>query len=1096
MRSYKFDFKGISKRFSALSVAVAMLGATAYFPMDISAGEVVSADTNISNINTSNTATSNADTTNTNGTITGKLATSNLSSINSLSNNILPEKYSSVEKGFVTSVKNQGSLGICWSYAACAAMESYILSHGYVDSPSKVDLSEYALAYMTYNDSSFVDEIGGTTGDVTTNKSMQYSFQNGGNNSMAFKPLSKWAAIVNEDKAVSADGLYYGELDKESNKYTYKKEDISYILTGQKYISMKDIDRIKNAVMDNGAVATMYAVGLQTFSDKYVYNSEVTGYNHAITIVGWDDNIDKALFANHGVSEPPEDGGWLVKNSWNEYAGDNGYFWMSYYDASLSASEGTIYEVVPAGTYEHNYQHDGSTIFANITKQYTGWYNDATKFANVFKIENEKTQELRTVSFALENENVGYTVNIYKLASSTGKILPENGTLIATTSGKTSYKGYYTVELPETIKLNPKEMFSVVVTFDSVPRIEYSTSSYVTVDDNGDELLRVDNATDLNQSFFWRNSWVDVNIKNDYYPDVNFCIKAFTNDATDTLSGSSIISIGQESMNNVYIQWKKVEGAAAYALYRSEAIDGAYTKIYDGSQCEYKDQKVAVGKKYYYYVKAYNNNTVVENVKASDIKSIAVGPISTVITNVKSTGNGIMLSWDTVEGAKAYELYGSTDGMTFSFIKNISGDLNSYTDTTYGKKYNTKYYYKIKTVTSNGSSNYKSTDSNIVNGQKKLSAPAAFSANMEQYKKGVLSWSKVDNATGYYIVRVIDNNSTEIDVKNVTTYTDNLKNYDENKQVTYYVYPYIIEDGIKKMGEYKALGGIYIRYSSLTNLKYQVDSSGYMVLRWDSFDNSSGTYQDIRYNVYIAESKNGPYTCYTTTQNSYTTKYKENGGRQYYVKVVAEGRSLFYATRRELSAVQNTPLKIGKIQETTGTTQPTQPSTKPSQPSTKPSQPATKPTQAATKPTQSTTKPARPIKATSSEVVINQTQLTVTKVKIGTTTNGLLNQINEKQYCKITKGGRQVSGSIVTATGMSLCVVNNGRVVKTYSIIVAGDTNGDGVINITDMIAIKQNILGRSSLSGIYKTAADINEDGKINITDFIKAKAKILGKE
>ena len=298
------------------------------------------------------------------------------------------------------------------------------------------------------------------------------------------------------------------------------------------------------------------------------------------------------------------------------------------------------------------------------------------------------------------------------------------------------------------------------------------------------------------------------------------------------------------------------------------------------------------------------------------------------------------------------------------------------------------------------------------------------------------------------------------------------------------------------MGEYKALGGIYIRYSSLTNLKYQVDSSGYMVLRWDSFDNSSGTYQDIRYNVYIAESKNGPYTCYTTTQNSYTTKYKENGGRQYYVKVVAEGRSLFYATRRELSAVQNTPLKIGKIQETTGTTQPTQPSTKPSQPTTKPSQPTTKPTQATTKPTQSTTKPARPIKATSSEVAINQTQLTVTKVKIGTTTNGLLNQINEKQYCKITKGGRQVSGSIVTATGMSLCVVNNGRVVKTYSIIVAGDTNGDGVINITDMIAIKQNILGRSSLSGIYKTAADINEDGRINITDFIKAKAKILGKE
>ena len=64
----------------------------------------------------------------------------------------IPSSYSSVDRGYVTSVKNQGGLGICWAYGACAAMESYALSHGYVSSPDDIDLSEFGLAYMTFKD--------------------------------------------------------------------------------------------------------------------------------------------------------------------------------------------------------------------------------------------------------------------------------------------------------------------------------------------------------------------------------------------------------------------------------------------------------------------------------------------------------------------------------------------------------------------------------------------------------------------------------------------------------------------------------------------------------------------------------------------------------------------------------------------------------------------------------------------------------------------------------------------------------------------------------------------------------------------------------
>lgn len=59
----------------------------------------------------------------------------------------LQAKYSSVDNGFVTDVKNQGSNGNCWAYAACSVAESYLIKHGMAS--KNVDLSEAHL-YILY----------------------------------------------------------------------------------------------------------------------------------------------------------------------------------------------------------------------------------------------------------------------------------------------------------------------------------------------------------------------------------------------------------------------------------------------------------------------------------------------------------------------------------------------------------------------------------------------------------------------------------------------------------------------------------------------------------------------------------------------------------------------------------------------------------------------------------------------------------------------------------------------------------------------------------------------------------------------------------
>ena len=277
----------------------------------------------------------------------------------------------------VTTAKEQGSSGACWTFASYASLESYLMPG------ENWDFSENNMKNLLSS---------------AYSEGFDRNANDGGNRLQATAYLTRWNGPVQE-----SDDPYLPSSEISPEGLPLKKHVQKVLFLPDRKGSL-DNEAIKWAVQNFGVIfTTMYyddAFYSPANCSFYHYGSSDT--NHAVAIVGWDDSFDRNKFSQ----VPPGDGAFIVKNSWGEAWGENGYFYISYYDSQIGTSN-AVFTAERPDNYKFIYQYDplGWTGSLGYTSLTTAWC------ANIFTAKSDEL--LKAVSFYTTDSNCYYDIYIY-----------------------------------------------------------------------------------------------------------------------------------------------------------------------------------------------------------------------------------------------------------------------------------------------------------------------------------------------------------------------------------------------------------------------------------------------------------------------------------------------------------------------------------------------------------------------------------------------------------------------------------------------------------------------------------------------------------
>ncbi len=412
------------------------------------------------------------------------------------------------DSGYVTSVKSQSG-GTCWTHGTMAAIESNLFvtnawsNNGEVGEPN---LAEYHLDWWNGFNDNYNEDMG-------TGQGLQVHM--GGDYRVSTAYLSRGEGAVRDLDAQSYDN----PPDRFNSSYHYYyPRDVEWFTMDD---SLNGIDEIKQQIINYGAMATcMYYDNsfIDTAYNFYQPSSSSFLPNHSVTIVGWDDN--------HEVPTAPHNGAWLVKNSWGDGWGLNGYFWISYYD-KWSCREPDMGAVSFMNTeplqYSKIYFHD-----------YHGWRatkKDIQIACNAFHAREDVW--LKSVSFFTDTDAVDFKIKIFSKMRADTFV---NALVMQT--GNEQKRGFHTVDLQVPVHLHDGDNFYIYLYLSAGGQPYDRTSDVPVLLD--DTIISKSRARTIvksiayeGESFYFDSLWHDLYFYDDpssFDSTGNFCIKGLAVD--------------------------------------------------------------------------------------------------------------------------------------------------------------------------------------------------------------------------------------------------------------------------------------------------------------------------------------------------------------------------------------------------------------------------------------------------------------------------------------------------------------------------------------------------------------------------------------
>lgn len=538
-------------------------------------------------------------------------------------------------RSYIGPVRDQGECGSCYAFAACAAAE---VAFNYVEGmygAGCADFSESFIIWTLGRMSPYGNHFFGCNGSDSE-----------------YAELDAW---VNEGVCYES-AFPYTETDPGGITHT---EDPRERMTSWARIDCGDVEAMKIALMTYGALdAAVYVdTDFQWYSGGVFTNAMTncpgepecyyTPVNHAIALVGWDDDA----------------GCWILRNSWGPRWGEQGYMRIGFTSARVSCAPAHFTYVPPPPSPPSGLSASDGAYSDRVALTWT-----AAPKARRYQVLRSHTYNYGDASMVTQTTATSYsdygaaplTIQYYWVRSVSGG---------GTSAPSAMDFGFRTIGTPGGLAASDGTYADKVrLTWNSVSgATSYEVWRGTTTNSGAASLLAEtaaaaydDTSATPGHSYYY---WVKAKGRVVASLPVTSPFSAVESGWRGMSAPTGVAASDGSFTDKVRVGWNSASGATGYEVWRASVpdVNGAVKISGTGlSASPYDDTTPVPGITYFYWVRALAPNGASE-FSAYDSGWRARTDVPAAPTGVAATQgtytNKIRVTWNAVSGASAYEVW-------------------------------------------------------------------------------------------------------------------------------------------------------------------------------------------------------------------------------------------------------------------------------------------------------------------------------------------------------------------------------------------------------------------------------------------------------